>query len=117
MYAIIETGYNAATKEGSKQYRVAVGDVLEVEELKNPTGELLADGAIVSFDRVLLFSQEGKVIIGTPTVSNATVEASVVKHKRGPKLVIFKMKRRKNYHRKKGHRQDLTVIKITNIKA
>ncbi len=117
MYAIIETGYNAAAKEGSKQYRVAVGDVVEVEELKTATGELVKEGAAVSFDRVLLVSQPDKVLVGTPTVGKATVEAEVVKHKRGPKLIIFKMKRRKNHHRKRGHRQDLTVVKITQIKA
>lgn len=103
MYAVVETG--------SKQYRVAVGDTLEVERLEAEAG------APFTFNRVLLVNNEGKVSVGTPVVSNATVEADVVEHIRGPKLIAFKMRRREGYHRKVGHRQELTVVKIKEIKA
>lgn len=102
MYAVIETG--------SKQYRVAAGQKLEVERLETRAGES------VTFDRVLLINNEGNVIVGRPTVPNATVVADVLEHKRGPKLVAFKMRRREGYHRKVGHRQALTVVKIREIK-
>lgn len=103
MYAVVETG--------SKQYRVAVGDTLEVERLTAEAGNPF------TFDRVLLVNNEGKVSVGNPLVSNATVEADVVEHIRGPKLIAFKMRRREGYHRKVGHRQELTVVKIKEIKA
>ena len=103
MYAVVETG--------AKQYRVAAGDTLQIERLPVEAGQA------VTFDRVLLVSQDGKVTIGTPTVPQATVEADVVEHIRGAKLVAFKMQRREGYHRKVGHRQELTVVKIKAIKA
>jgi len=103
MYAVLETG--------SKQYRVAVGDTLEVERLEAEAGKPF------TFDRVLLVNNEGKIAVGTPVVSQATVEADVVEHIRGPKLIAFKMRRREGYHRKVGHRQELTVVKIKEIKA
>jgi large subunit ribosomal protein L21 len=103
MYAVLETG--------SKQYRVSAGDRLEIERL---TAE---PGSSVTFDRVLLVHAEGKVSVGTPTVTGASVVADVVEHKRGDKKVSFKMKRRKGYHKTIGHRQELTVVKITDIKA
>lgn len=103
MYAVVETG--------SKQYRVAVGDTIEVESLAMDAGKP------VTFDRVLLVNNEGKIAVGNPTVPQATVVADVVEHIRGPKLVAFKMRRRKGYHRKVGHRQELTVVKIKEIKA
>jgi large subunit ribosomal protein L21 len=103
MYAVVETG--------GKQYRVAAGDTLEIERLNVDAGQP------VTFERVLLVHQEDKVTVGAPTVPQATVVADVVKHIRGPKLVAFKMKRRKGYHRKVGHRQELTVVKIKEIKA
>ena len=102
MYAVLETG--------AKQYRVAAGDTLEVERLD------VAAGQPVTFDKVLLVNNDGKVVVGTPTVAQASVVADVVSHIRGPKLIAFKMKRRKGYHRKVGHRQELTVVKITDIK-
>jgi large subunit ribosomal protein L21 len=101
-YSIIETG--------SKQYRVTAGDTLEVERLPVEAGQP------VTFDRVLLVSSDGKLSIGSPTVSNATVIADVVGHIRGDKKVTFKMKRRKGYHKTIGHRQQLTVVKIKEIK-
>ena len=103
MYAVLETG--------SKQYRVAAGDTLEIERLEVEAGKP------VTFDRVLLLSQEGKVTVGAPTVTGATVAADVVAHKRDEKKLTFKMKRRKGYHKTIGHRQELTVVKITAINA
>ena len=103
MYAVLETG--------SKQYRVTAGDTLEIERLEIEAGQPY------SFNRVLLVNNDGKLTIGSPTVENATVEADVVEHIRGEKKVAFKMKRRKGYHRKVGHRQELTVVKIKEIKA
>ena len=103
MYAVLETG--------SKQYRVAAGDTLEIERLEVEAGKP------VTFDRVLLVNNEGKLTVGSPTVAAATVTADVVMHIRGEKKVAFKMKRRKGYHRTVGHRQELTVVKITEIKA
>lgn len=103
MYAVIETG--------SKQYRVAAGDTLEIERLD------VAAGQPFTFDRVLLVSNDGKFSVGSPTVASASILADVIEHKRGPKKIAFKMKRRKGYHRTVGHRQELTVVKIKEIKA
>ena len=103
MYAVIETG--------SKQYRVAAGDTIEVELLKAEAGKTVA------LDRVLLVANGDKISVGTPTVDKATVVADVLEHKRGPKTVAFKMRRRKGYHKTIGHRQELTVLKIKEINA
>jgi len=103
MYAVLETG--------SKQYRVTAGDTLEIERLDVEAGKPF------TFDRVLLVSNDGKLTVGSPTVSAARVVADVIAHKRGEKKIAFKMKRRKGYHRTVGHRQELTVVKITEIKA
>jgi large subunit ribosomal protein L21 len=103
MYAVIETG--------GKQYRVSSGDTLEIERLQAEAG------GTFTFDRVLMVNKDGQVRLGTPTLANASVEADVVNHIRGPKKIIFKMKRRKGYHKKQGHRQELTVVKIKDIKA
>ncbi len=103
MYAVLETG--------GKQYRVMAGDTFEVERLDAEAGKPF------TFDRVLLVNQDGKLSVGSPTVANATVEADVVSHIRGEKKVTFKMKRRKGYHKTIGHRQELTVVKIKEIKA
>jgi large subunit ribosomal protein L21 len=103
MYAVLETG--------SKQYRVTAGDTLEIERLEVEAGKP------ITFDRVLLVNNEGKLTVGSPTVAAASVVADVIAHKRGEKKIAFKMKRRKGYHRTVGHRQELTVIKITEIKA
>lgn len=102
MYAVLETG--------SKQYRVAAGDTLEIERLAVEAGQPF------TFDRVLMVSNEGKLSMGTPTVPQATIVADVVEHIRGPKKIAFKMRRRKGYHRTVGHRQELTVVKIKEIK-
>jgi large subunit ribosomal protein L21 len=103
MYAVLETG--------GKQYRVVAGDTLEIERLAIEAGKL------VTFDRVLLVNSDGKVAVGAPTVPGATVVADVVKHIRGEKKLTFKMKRRKGYHKTIGHRQELTVVKISEIKV
>jgi large subunit ribosomal protein L21 len=103
MYAVVETG--------SKQYRVAAGDTVEIERLPVKAGES------VTFDRVLLVNADGKVSVGTPTVTGATVEADVIEHKRGEKQLTFKMKRRKGYHKSIGHRQERTVVKVKEIKS
>ena len=103
MYAVLETG--------SKQYRVVAGDTLEIERLAVEAGKP------VTFDRVLLVNRDGKVAVGAPTVPGATVVADVMKHIRGEKKLTFKMKRRKGYHKSIGHRQELTVVKISEIKA
>src|SRR3989441_9023779 len=103
MYAVLETG--------SKQYRVSAGDMLEVERLAVEAGQP------VTFDRVLLVNNDGKVSIGSPTVPSAAVVADVVEHIRGEKKITFKMKRRKGYHKTIGHRQELTVVKIKEIKT
>ena len=98
MYAVLETG--------SKQYRVSTGDTLQIERLPIEAGQP------VTFDRVLLVNAAGKVSVGTPTVTGASVVADVVEHIRGEKKLTFKMKRRKGYHKTIGHRQELTVVKV-----
>jgi large subunit ribosomal protein L21 len=103
MYAVLETG--------GKQYRVAPGERLEVERIDAEAGQ------VYTFERVLLVNQDGQVKIGTPVVDSASVVADVVEHKRGPKVVAFRMKRRKGYHKKTGHRQDLTVVQVKEIKT
>lgn len=103
MYAVLETG--------GKQYRVTEGDTLEIERLAVEAGQPF------TFERVLLVNNDGQVAVGAPTVAGAKVVADVVEHIRGEKKIIFKMKRRKGYHKKQGHRQELTVVKITGITA
>ena len=103
MYAVLETG--------SKQYRVSAGDTLQVERLAVEAGQP------VTFDRVLLVNRDGNISVGSPTVASATVEADVVEHIRGKKTITYKMKRRKGYRKTIGHRQELTVVRIKEIKA
>ena len=99
MFAIIETG--------GKQYKVSEGDELFVEKL-----DVEAESEVV-FDKVLMV--EGKV--GTPYVEGATVKATVEKHGKGKKIIVYKYKSKKNYHKKQGHRQPYTKVKITKILA
>ena len=99
MFAIIETG--------GKQYKVSEGDELFVEKL-----DVEAESEVV-FDKVLMV--EGKV--GTPYVEGATVKATVVKHGKGKKIIVYKYKSKKNYHKKQGHRQPYTKVKIVAINA
>jgi len=103
MYAVLETG--------SKQYRVAAGNTLEIERLAVEAGKPF------TFDRILLVNREGAVSVGAPVVAGATVVADVVEHIRGDKKLTFKMKRRKGYHKTIGHRQELTIVKIKEILA
>jgi len=103
MYAVLETG--------GKQYRVAPGETLEVDRLEAEAGKP------VTLDRVLFISDDSKLSIGAPTIANAAVVADVVEHFRGDKKIAFKMKRRKGYHRTVGHRQEMTRIKISEIKV
>ncbi len=99
----------AVIKTGGKQYKVAEKDVLVIEKLKGDAGDS------VEFSDVLMVGTEGNMEIGTPLVSGAMVVATVVRQTRGKKIVVFKKKRRKNYRRKAGHKQDLTLVEITDI--
>ena len=104
MFAIIKTG--------GKQYRVKQGETLRVEKLA------VEAGATVEFSEVLLVAGEGADLkIGQPTVAGAKVVAKVVAQERGPKITIFKFRRRKNYRRKSGHRQAYTAVRIEAIQA
>ena len=101
----------AVIKTGGKQYRVAPDDVIEVERL---SGEA---GADITFTDVLAVGDEGKLTMGKPLVEGASVSAELVDQTRGPKIIIFKKRRRQNSRRKNGHRQDLTKVRITGISA
>ncbi|MDM7947074.1 50S ribosomal protein L21 [Oceanibaculum nanhaiense] len=101
----------AVIKTGGKQYKVAKNDVIVVEKL---LGEA---GAKVALDEVLLVGGEGDAKVGAPMVAGASVAAEIIEQTRGDKVIIFKKKRRKNHRRKNGHRQDLTVLRITDINA
>jgi large subunit ribosomal protein L21 len=103
MYAVIETG--------GKQYRVNKGDVIKVEKLTVDVGQK------VDFDRVLLVGEGSDVKVGNPLVDGASVSGTVVEQDRHRKIVVFKMKRRKGYRRKQGHRQDYTGVLIDKIKS
>jgi len=103
MYAIIETG--------GKQYKVAPGDTIEVELLDDPSGEP------VEFDRVLFYSDGADVRCGTPVLPTVRVVGTVAAHKLARKIVVGKFRRRTGYRRTKGHRQQLTRVKIERIVA
>jgi large subunit ribosomal protein L21 len=103
MFAVIQTG--------GKQYKVAANDVIKVETLPGDKGTK------VTLDEVLMISAEGKTTIGAPTVKGASVTAEIVAQDRADKVIIFKKRRRQNSRRKRGHRQDVTVLKITGIKT
>ena len=103
MYAIIEAC--------GKQYKVAEGDVVFFEKLDTEEGKK------VTFDKVILVSDEGKVQVGTPYVKGVKVEGKVVSHGKGKKIIVYKMKPKKNYRRKQGHRQPYTKVEITSIKT
>jgi large subunit ribosomal protein L21 len=98
----------AVIKTGGKQYRVAAEDVLKVEKVKGDPGE------IVQFGEVLLVGGEA-VTVGAPTVAGASVAAEVLEQGRGPKVIAFKKRRRKNSRRKRGHRQEFTLVRVTEI--
>lgn len=103
MYAVIKTG--------GKQYKVAPDDIIQVEKLAGSAGDK------VQFTDVLMVGGEGEPMIGTPLVDGAKVTAELVDQMRSRKIIVFKKKRRKNYRRTHGHRQDLTLLRITEIAA
>lgn len=102
MFAVIETG--------GKQYRVQEGDVIEIERVSDS-----ADGAEIDFDRVLMLVDGEEVKVGSPVLDGVSVSGSVVGDVKGPKLRVFKMKRRKGYRRTRGHRQQLQRVRIGAI--
>ena len=103
MYAVIEAC--------GKQYKVTKGDVVFFEKLD------AEEGKKVTFDKVVLVSDEGKVEVGAPYVKGIKVEGKVVAHGKGKKIIVFKYKPKKNYRRKQGHRQPYTKVEITEIKT
>lgn len=103
MYAVIRTG--------GKQYRVAQGDVLKVEKLVGQVGDT------VTLNQVLFIGGNGEVKIGTPTLSDAKVTAEILDQGKAKKVLVFKKKRRKSYSRQRGHRQQLTTLKIMGIQG
>ena len=102
MYAIIATG--------GKQYKVAEGDVIRVEKLGVEAGQA------ITFDQVLAVNN-GELAVGCPTVAGATVSATVMGEGRGKKIIVYKYKRKSGYHKKNGHRQAYTQVKIDKINA
>ena len=102
MYAIIESC--------GKQYKVAEGDVVFFEKLD------AEEGKKVTFDKVVLVSEDGKIQVGNPYVKSVKVEGKVVSHGKAKKILVYKMKPKKNYRRMQGHRQPYTKVEITSIK-
>ncbi|HUY03699.1 50S ribosomal protein L21 [mine drainage metagenome] len=103
MYAVIKTG--------GKQYRVVAGEKIKVEQIPADVG------AEITLDEVLMVGEGESVNIGTPLLAGAKVTAKVIAHGRGPKIKIFKMRRRKHYQKHQGHRQNYTEIEISGIAA
>ncbi len=103
MYAVIKTG--------GKQYKVEEGDRVQIEKLE------AASGDTVTFDSVLFIGDDKEYKMGTPNLDGVTVDGKVVRQLRGKKIIVFKMKRRKGYRKKQGHRQNLTEVFITKINA
>jgi large subunit ribosomal protein L21 len=103
MYAVIKTG--------GKQYRVSAGETLKIETVAGDVG-----GAVV-LDKVLMVGDGDKVSVGKPLLNGASVQATIVSHGRADKVRIFKMKRRKHYQKRQGHRQNYTEIRIDGISA
>ena len=99
----------AVIKTGGKQYSVAAGDIITVMALEGEAG------TAITFNEVLLVSRDGAATIGAPTVAGAKVLAEITEQTRSPKSIAFKKRRRQNSKRKRGHRQDLTLVKITSI--
>lgn len=103
MYAVVETG--------GKQYKVQPGDVIFVEKMEASEGET------VKLDRVLMVSKDDGIVIGNPVVEGASVTAKVIKNGKGPKIMVFKYKPKKNYRRRQGHRQPYTKLQIEAVEA
>jgi large subunit ribosomal protein L21 len=99
----------AVIKTGGKQYRVQEGDVLVIEKLG------LDEGQKITFDQILLVDHEEKTLVGTPYLENASVKGEVIENLKDKKVIVFKKKRRKQYKKKRGHRQELTRIRIEEI--
>jgi large subunit ribosomal protein L21 len=100
----------AVMKTGGQQYKVKEGDFVSVEKLPHEVG------ASIEISDVLMIENNGKVKLGTPIIAGAMIRASVVEQKRRDTVLVFKKSRRKNYRRKNGHRQPITVLKIESIK-
>jgi large subunit ribosomal protein L21 len=103
MYAVVETG--------GKQYRVSAGETIEVEKLPAAAGEQ------ITLDRVLMVAEGDKVQVGHPVIEGAHVQATVVAHDLGPKVIIFKYMAKERYRRKNGHRQEITRLRIEDIQV
>ena len=103
MYAVIKTG--------GKQYKVSKDDVISVEKLSDDAGKK------IKLNEVLIISDKGKPIVGDPLIKGASVEAEIMDHSRAAKITVFKKKRRHNYRRKQGHKQNITNLKILSINA
>lgn len=103
MFAVIRTG--------GKQYKVSKDDVIRVEKLEGKAGDK------INIDDVLMLSDGKKSTLGEPVVAGAKVTGEIVEQKRDDKIIVFKKKRRQNYRRKQGHKQPVTMLKITDIKA
>ena len=99
----------AVIKTGGKQYRVTPDDVIRVERISGVSGDT------ISFNDVLMLENEGRTAVGNPFVDGAEVVGTLIEQTRGEKIIIFKKKRRKTYRRRNGHRQDLSVVRITGI--
>jgi large subunit ribosomal protein L21 len=99
----------AVLKTGGKQYKVAQGDVIQVEKLEGNVGDK------VTLDQVLMVGEEEKVDVGTPLLDGSVVTCEIIDQTKGPKILVFKKKRRKKYRRTNGHRQLITFLKITDI--
>jgi len=101
MYAVIKTG--------GKQHRVTEGDVIAIEKINGDRGEAVA------FDQILMVEKEGDIRVGRPVVEGAKVVGEIIAQTKGDKLTVYKTKKRKGYHKKTGHRQQLTSMKIREI--
>ncbi len=101
MYAVVKTG--------GREYRVSIGDLIQVEKLEGNVGDQ------VELKEVLMVSKEGEAQIGTPRLTNVVIKGEIVREGKGEKVLTYKMKKRKNYRRFKGHRQTYTYLKINDI--
>ncbi len=101
MYAVVETG--------GKQYRVTAGDIISVEKLEGKAGET------ITLDKILYASDGSTIKLGAPTVEKASISAEILEQKKDAKVLVFKKKRRQNYRRMKGHRQNVTILRVAGI--
>ena len=100
---------NAVVKTGGKEYRIAKGDLIRVEKMEGKVGDQ------VTMKDILMVSHEGQVQVGNPLLANAVITGEIVQQVKGKKVLTYKMKRRKNYRRTKGHRQTYTYIRVNDI--